>query len=228
MIGLARKCSRSCWVMVGVGCALTLLAIAPAPAMAAGGSGFAGRAYGRLGYLLLSPSEEDIGHLPLGGESAPFGSTNRFDIGGGAQFLLPPGPAGAGGFRLGADIGAGTLWSDELDYWYEGDASGEVYRDHELALYLLGIAEYSPPRSPWVVQGGAGVYGVFWSWTRDYAGGSNEDSGVATHAGAMGALGYRAPFLPKGAAPIMLRLDYIGRHGGLMSASVTAGIEFTP
>jgi hypothetical protein len=227
MPGLACKCSWPRWVAITATCALALLVIAPSPA-AADGSGFAGRAYGRLGYLLLSPSEEDIGHLSLSGESAPFGSTDRFDIGGGAQFLLPSGLVGAGGFRLGADIGAGTLWSDELDFSYGGDPNGEAYQDHELALYLLGLAEYSPPRLPWLVQGGVGIYEVFWSWTQDYADGSNQDSGVVTHVGAMGALGYRAPFLPKGAAPIMLRLDYIGRHGGLMSASVTAGIEFTP
>ena len=203
--------------------ALALLSISPVAGAAGTDSTLTGRAYGKLSYLWLSPSLADMGHSSLGGALGPFASASHVGVGAGAQFLRSPSSAAAGGVAWGVDVGAGTLWSDELDYVYEGDPAGEVYTDRELALYALGIAEYSLPRRPVLFQGGAGVYGIFWSWTQDYPSGGAQDSGVSGHLGLMGAVGYRVRIPPGYTVPITVRLDYVGRHGGMMGMGVTVG-----
>ena len=216
-------------MLLGAACALSLLSIPAAAATAQKGVSFAARVYGRLGYLVVSPSPSDMGYFTVGGrDTSDFSSSSKLDLGLGGQFLVSPGAITGNALKFGVDLGGQTLFSDEVDRWYGDDPAGDVHKDHEFAVYALGIVEYSPPGLPLLLQGGVGGYQVYWSWTQDTPGGGDEDSGTGTNLGLMGAVGYRVKLGPNLALPLMARLDYISRYGSLLGLSVTAGIEFAP
>jgi opacity protein-like surface antigen len=216
-------------LLMGAVCVLSLLSIPAAAATPQKGVSFAARVYGRGGYLVLSPSPADMGYTSGGGrDSSDFSSSSKLNLGLGGQLLVSPGAILGNALKFGVDLGGQTLFSDEIDFWYGSDPRGDVHKDHEFAVYALGIVEYSPPGLPLLLQGGVGGYQVYWSWTQDYPGGGNDDSGTGTNLGLMGAAGYKVKLGPNLALPIMARMDYISRYGSLLGLSVTAGIEFAP
>ena len=77
MPDLSGKRFVAIWMLIGAACVLSLLSISPAAAADSKSAAFAGRIYGRLGYLVVSPSPEDMGYTVVGGGESKFSSTSK-------------------------------------------------------------------------------------------------------------------------------------------------------
>jgi hypothetical protein len=195
-------------------------------------TGFSFRPYVKLGFLVLTPSAADLGYVDAeGGSLDEYLDVRNFNFGGGIQFLVPLGGSERRS-KLGVDLGAQSLFTSHFDTG-ASDLSF-IYEDYddedEYDFYALGLFEFSPENSPLFLQIGAGAHLVYWIWdhvyTSQYQDASKTESGLEFALGAMAAAGINLPLGERMSLPILVRLDYLLRYGGLLSASVVAGLSF--
>jgi hypothetical protein len=188
------------------------------------------RPYAKVGYLLTPPSAADLSYEVIGGDAEQYLDTSAMNFGGGAQFLMSM--ARNPNLRLGMDVGFQTLFSSKFD---TGSADGKtIYEDYdkdsEFSINLLGIVEYLPADSNFLLQGGLGGHFVAWRWEHVYSSKYQDTdetkNGLGFNFALMAAAGLNLLAGERMNIPILLRLDYIMRYGGYINASVVVGFTF--
>ncbi len=187
------------------------------------------RPYLQFGRLMSAPSADDLGYEDVDGASLEeYLDVDKGTMGGGAQLLFVVGPQ----LKVGADLGFRKLYdsrfdtgASDLDYIYES-----YQTDKESTIYLMGVAQYSLLDSPVFLQGGLGMHLVFWTWEKkhwsEYGRDDKESSDTEVGLGFMVAGGVNLPVHENLSFPIMLRIDYMFRHGSMIPVSLMAGASF--
>ena len=186
------------------------------------------RPYGKVGYLLSTPSAEDLGFVLVDGGSMDDAlESSNTTYGFGVQMLhtLENTWIKKTNTRVGIDIGAQKLWHYEFQ---ASDESTEWIGD-EYDFYFMGLIEFAIENSPLFFQGGLGLHIVFWSEESEFEGTysyeSDSDSGSGTNFSFMLAAGVDLPVNEKLKVPIILQLDNIFRYDLMPTLSVLAGVS---
>ncbi len=198
----------------------------------AGSAGLAFRPYFMGGLLLTPPSAADLGYLSASGTNLEqYLTTSTGNFGGGFQLLF----AGARnpGLRFGMDVGFRKLLSATFDALGSNPPSflyQDYHEESESDIHLLGLIEFQAPGSPFVLQGGLGGHFVLWNsryiYDSKYQSSDETTSGMEFQFGMMAAAGLNLPAGERLTIPILLRLDYIMRYSGYLSASFVLGFSF--
>jgi len=207
---------------------LTMIAVLTLVSSLSAGSVITIRPYARIGTVLNKVSAEDLEYV--GENLDEHLDLSKTNYGFGGQLLLGTGvPA----VSMGLDIGFQKL----LDYEFDTGAAAisaaedDLDKADEWDSYLLLVAEMSPPVLPIFLQAGAGPHFVFWDVEeiRDVAGGetSISNSDVDVGFGFMGAVGMNLKAAPTISIPIMIRVDYLTRHGGQAAIGAMVGLSLS-
>ena len=186
------------------------------------------RPYGKVGYLLSTPSAEDLGFVLVGGGSLDDAlESSNMNYGLGVQMLhtLQNSWIKKTKTRLGIDIGAQKLWG----YEFQADEGTTKWVGDEYDFYFVGLMEFALENSPLFFQAGLGLHVVFWSEESEFEGTySSEydsDSGSGTNFGFVLAAGVDLPVNEKIKVPIILQLDNIFRYDLMTTLSLMAGVS---
>jgi len=185
------------------------------------------RPYGKLGYLLSTPSAADLGFVLVGGGSLDEGlDKSSANYGLGVQLMFPMQKTWIEKTetRIGVDLGFQKLFS----YTFQADPSSSKWTGDEVDFYIVGVVEFAMAESPFFFQGGLGLHFVFWSEDREFDGtysySYGSDSGTSTQLGIALAGGVDLAAGEKLKVPIIVQLDNIFVHDYMPTLSVMAGV----
>jgi len=191
------------------------------------------RPYAKVGMLLTPPSALDLGYANADSsvDMDQYLDVSPGNFGAGAQFFFasPKNP----NLKFGLDLGFQKLMSSRFDTG-AADLSfiyQDYYEDSEFDISLLGIVELFPPGSPFLFQGGLGGHFVAWSYRHVYESkyqplDETTESGMTFNFGLMAAAGTNIQAGDRISIPILLRLDYIMRYRGYITACLVLGFTF--
>ena len=185
------------------------------------------RPYGKLGYVLSTPSAADLGFVLVGGGSLDDAlDKSSVNYGLGVQLMFPMQNTWIekAETRIGLDMGFQKLFA----YEFQADPASSKWTGDEYDFYIVGLVEFAMAESPFFFQGGLGLHFVFWQEDRDFEGtyssSYDTDSGTTTQLGIALAGGVDLKAGEKLKVPIIVQLDNIFVHDYMPTLSVMAGV----
>jgi len=186
------------------------------------------RPYGKLGFILISPSAADLGFV-LAGDGSMDDALDKdlINFGAGGQFLYDLDKSLISGVqtRLGMDMGIQTLFG----YKFQANPSTTAWEEHEYDMYFHGIVEFKMDNSPLFLQAGIGPHFIFWTEDSEFKGkysySYDSDSGTDINFSLMISAGYELQAGKNMTIPIMVRLDNLLRYDLMVDLDVMIGVS---
>jgi hypothetical protein len=185
------------------------------------------RPYAKLGYVLSTPSAEDLGFVLVDGGSlddALDKSSVNYGLGLQLVFPLQNTWIEKTETRLGLDMGFQKIFA----YEFQASDASSLWTGDEYDFYILGVAEFALADSPFFFQGGLGLHFVLWQEDQEFEGtysySYDAESGTSTQFGIAFAGGMNLQAGEKMKVPIVVQLDNIFVHDYMPTLSVMAGL----
>ena len=181
------------------------------------------RPYGRIGYTLAPPSQDDLDY-----DTDYVDTYNNLNYGAGIQVMYDLADS-APNLKVGGDLGFLSIFSAIYELGESSDDSYSRWDEWEGSAYLLALAEYEFVEN-FFIQGGPGLYYRFWESNYEHTSdGSVSDwedyTGTAASLGLSLSGGTDLPIAESVGFFAVARFDFIFAYGIEVPFSVLAGLS---